>query len=319
MAERNIIYALQEQDSLAAEHGGSLVIPEGFLLPGFVAAATCLGYKQRVNNIEYQDPGSHQGLLEAFQVPYVLLGVDGYAQARVNVGSRYSPMQMLETPQDVDRATTDTTSCIRKHVGNLPGISGLCSVIGELHDNVRAHAEGAGFSMALIWRRMGQEDVIEFALADAGKGFWAECQRRGIEGIDCHETAIDWCLRPRNSTKDNDFGEFAQRLEEDAIGNPFGEEAAPWHNGNHHQGLGLDQLMKLVSAYNGDLWVASGDAALVSTPWTRNDQAFGNYVPVRHWQGVAIACRLKISELGRNVEEEPLTEAVENLLGDLLF
>lgn len=319
MPERSMIYVLRNQQVIAAEHGGPLVIPNGFLSPAFIATATCLGYREQITRIEYRVPAQHQGLLEAFQVPYVLLGVDSYAQPRINVGHRYSPMQMLETPDDVDRATTDTTNCIRQHVENLPGVGKLCSVIGELHDNVRAHAEGVGFSMALIWKQMGKTDVIEFAIADAGKGFLAECRRRNIEGIETHQSAIDWCLRPRHSTKDIDYDDFAQRLAEDAIGNPFGEEAMPWHNGNHHQGLGLDQLMKLVTAYQGELWIASGDATLVSNTRTRCEQSVGNYVAVPHWQGVAIACRLRISELGQNHEEEPLSDDVQSILDDILL
>lgn len=322
MAEHGVISAVQRQQDFAPDQGGELIIPDGFVTPGFIATVTCLGFSREISSIAYEGGEKHQGLFEAMQVPFLLTGVDGYAQARVNQGIHYSPAQMLQNADDVDRATSETNGCIRAQVEDLPGVSKLCDVIGELHDNVRAHAEGTGFSMSLCWNRYGNENdrVIEFAIADSGQGFLRECRRRGIEAITDDEAAIRWCLTRRNSTKDEEHEEFAQVQPEDAIGNPFGAvEVRRWHNGNHHQGLGLAHLMTLVSNYNGTMWLASGERALISNPRTRSNDEFGNFVAVPHWQGVAIACRLKISELGRNIEEEPLTEDVENLLDDLLL
>lgn len=314
--------AVKNQEQIITTRGGKLHIPGGFLTPGFVTVATSLGNTYGVSEIEFTDPDTHKGYFSALQVPFMLFGTDDFNMARPNRGWRYSPMQMLENAEDVDRATTETTDCIRHHIdGDLPGISHLCSVIGELHDNVRAHAEGAGFSMAQLWRYMGQHDVIEFSVVDAGKGFLRECQRRAVPGVTDHESAIDWCLRREHSTKDIDYEDFAQQMPEDGIGNPLGggPDVRPRHDGNHHQGLGLDQLMSLVRHYDGELWIASGDTLLHSTPRTRTDQEFGNYVAVPHWQGVAIACRLKLSELGKDIREEPLAEDVQDILDDLLF
>ncbi|RTR01969.1 hypothetical protein [Halomonas nitroreducens] len=174
--------------------------------------------------------------------------------------------------------------------------------------------------MALLWNYRGQYDAIEFSVVDAGKGFLGECQRRGIPEATDHASAIDWCLRKEHSTKDVDHDEFAQQQPEDAMGTPFGDltETRHWHDGNHHQGLGLDQLMKLVRQYDGDLWIASGDALLTSSATTRQDAEFGSFAAVPHWQGVAIACRLRISELGKHIEEEPLDEDVQSILDDLI-
>lgn len=182
------------------------------------------------------------------------------------------------------------------------------------------HARTGRYSSGETPVRYGREPVIEFAVADSGKGFLGECRRRAIPNVTDDESAIRWCLTPRNSTKDTDHDEFAQQQPEDAIGNPFGEgaETRRWHDGNHHQGLGLAQLMELVTAYNGQMWIATGEAALISNPRTRQDDPFGNFVVVPHWQGVSIACRLKISELGRYIEEEPLTEDIQDLLDDIL-
>lgn len=320
MAELGIIAAVMQQSTIVPEQGGFLRVPDGFLTPGFIASVTCLGNSREVTELIYAKQ-EHKGLLEAMQVPYVLTGVDGYQQHRVNQGINYSPVQMLQDADDVDRATSETTSCIRRQVDDLPGINKLCDVIGELHDNVRAHAEGTGFSMALHWNQYGTEPVIEFAVADSGKGFLRECLRRGVPDVEDDESAIRWCLTSRNSTKDIDYDDFAQQQPEDAMGNPFGgdTETRRWHDGNHHQGLGLAQLMKLVTAYNGQLWLASGTQALVSTQGTRQHDPFGHFVAVPHWQGVAIACRLRISELGQPIEEEQLTDDVQSLLDDILF
>lgn len=77
--------------------------------------------------------------------------------------------------------------------------------------------------------------------------------------------------------------------------------------------------MNLVRHYDGELWIASGDTLLSSTPATRAEYEFGSYAAVPHWQGVAIACRLKLSELGKNIEEEPLSDDVQSILDDLTF
>lgn len=320
MAELGIIAAIQKQEEIAPTQGGTLSIPDGFLTPSFIATATCLGHRRCVSSLTYAAPEKHQGLFEAMRVPFVLTGVDSYQHGRVNQGYRYSPAQMLENADDVDRATTETTSCIRQQVDNVPGISKLCSVIGELHDNVRAHASGTGFSISLHWKQYGKEPVIEFAVADSGQGFLQECRRRGIPDIADDEAAIRWCLTPKNTTKDAVHDEFAQLQPEDAIGNPFGEqsETRPWHNGNHHQGLGLAQLMELIEAYDGTLWIATGTSALVSSPQARQQNPFGLFVEVPNWQGTAIACRLNISELDKIIEEEPFREDIQDILQEIL-
>lgn len=319
MAELGLVTAVRRQQDLAPNQGGVLIIPAGFLTPGFITTTTCIGWQRGITELHYETPGEHEGLLEAMQVPFMLTGIDGYTHNRVNQGRNYSPIQMLQSPDDVDRATSETNNSIRCRVGDIPGVSELCSVIGELHDNVRAHAEGMGFSMALNWGQ--KEPVVEFSVTDFGKGFFKECQRLGIPEVTDDASAIRWCLTERNTTKDKDHDEFAQMMPEDAMGNPFGDEAETraWHSGNHHQGLGLAKLMKLVTAYNGQLWIATGGAALVSNPHTRQQNPYGNFVAVPHWKGVAIACRLKISELGRALEEEPFYDDVQDILDDILL
>ncbi|MDI5890635.1 hypothetical protein [Halomonas rhizosphaerae] len=322
MAQKGIIAAIKDQGGIAPEQGGELIIPDGFLTPGFIATATCLGHVRGITRLTYRNPDLHERYFEAMQVPYLLTGVDGYHLVRTNQGTNYSPMQLLETADDVDKATSETSNCILRQVGDdLPGIRNLCDVIGELHDNVRAHADGVGYSMAQNWRYMGRELVIEFAITDAGQGFLRECQRTAVPGVTDDETAIRWCLEPRHSTKDVEVDEFAQQQPEDAIGNPFGDAPDVYvrHDGNHHQGLGLAKLVELTRAYSGTLWVASGQAVLISNPHTRDAVSVGNFVAVPHWQGVAIACRLQISELGKPIEEEPLQDDVQNLLGDILI
>lgn len=319
MAERGISYAVTKQHEIAPEKNGLLHIPSGFLTPGFIATVTCIGYDREIRELHYADPDAHRGLLETMQVPYKLTGVDSYPFSRINQGVNYSPVQMLQSADDVDVATSETNNSIRLRVGAQPGIAQLCSVIGELHDNVRAHAQGMGFSMSLNWNP--NNPVIEFSVADKGKGFLRECQRIGVPDVVDDESAIRWCLTPRNTTKNKDHDEFAQMIPEDVTGNPFeGQaDARPWHDGNHHQGLGLAKLMQLVTGYNGCLWVATGEALMVSNPHTRMNDQFGRFVATPHWKGVAIACRLKISELGRTLEEEPFHDDVQDILNDILL
>ncbi|MDR5887534.1 hypothetical protein [Vreelandella janggokensis] len=319
MAERGISYAVANQQNIAPEQNGLLYIPSGFLTPGFITTVTCIGYDRKIRDLHYADPDNHRGLLEAMQVPYKLTGIDGYQFNRVNQGVNYSPIQMLQNADDVDAATSETNNSIRLRVEDQPGIAQLCSVIGELHDNVRAHAEGMGFSMALNWNP--NNPVIEFSVADKGKGFLRECQRIGVPDVVDDESAIRWCLTPRNTTKDRDHDEFAQMIPEDGMGNPFeGQaDARPWHDGNNHQGLGLAKLMQLVTGYNGYLWVATGDTLMVSNPHTRKNDEFGYFCAMPHWKGVAIACRLNISELGRILEEEPFHDDVQDILDDILL
>nr|WP_298411361.1 hypothetical protein [uncultured Halomonas sp.] len=236
MAEQGVIAAVRSQACIVPEQGGELLIPKGFLTPGFIATATCLGCAHQVTGLQYADPNKHKDLFEAMRVPYLLTGLDSYTRRRTNQGINYSPVQMLDNTVDFDKAASEICNCIRQHVEDLPGIGKLCDVIGELHDNVRAHAEGVGFSMSLNWSSMGKEPVIEFAIADAGQGFLRECRRTAVLGVTNDKEAICWCLASRNSTKDIDYEEFSQQQPEDAMGNPYGSgpQTRPRHDGNHH-------------------------------------------------------------------------------------
>lgn len=316
MAELNLYSALVKQNELSSTSEGELWIPKGFVTPGFISVATCLGFKVDASNLIYEDPLKHSGLFDAFKVPYILTGQDAYCYDRQNAGINYSPMQMLENSEDVDRSTSETSNCIRRYAGTNDGINKLCQVIGELHDNVRAHAGGAGFSMSLKWDYMGRTPVIEFSVADCGQGFLRECNRINVPEVIDDSTAIEWCLGFQNSTKDRDYDEFTQTQPLDAMGNPFGEnvDTRIWNDGNNHQGLGLAKLMELINLYEGQMWVGSGSSVLVSNKHTRSDESIGSFHRVPHWQGVAIACRLSLCELGKHVEEEPLPDDVQDVM-----
>lgn len=141
MQQQGLASAVMSQHEIApAAEGGKLHIPQGFLTPGFITAATSLGHTYRVTDIEFADPGSHQVYFSALQVPFMLFGTDDFAMARPNRGLRYSPMQMLENAGDVDRATTETTDCLRHHTGDLPSMGRVaiaCRLkISELGKNI---------------------------------------------------------------------------------------------------------------------------------------------------------------------------------------
>lgn len=323
---------LRSREAIVPEGEQVLRIPDGFLTPSFIVTATCLAFKHDAEKIEYANR-SHQSYLEAMQVPYVLTGIDNYRYERKGAGSRYSPVQLLMEQADVDRATERISNCIVNHCGKLPGITKLCEVIGEMHDNVRAHAgidsaedhlgkvnKVAGMSVAQIWKLHGKEDVIEFALADNGVGFLSECQRTG-QDVGSHASAIQWCIQARHSTKSKDHDEFAQRMYGDHMESPMpGVNYFQDNDGNHHQGLGLDELMCLVKNYSGEVWIASGDSVFHSSPdrdCTVGQDVLQFSTVSPSWQGVIIACRFKLSELAKEVEAKVLDSDIQDFLASI--
>jgi hypothetical protein len=118
------------------------------------------------------------------RAPEVLGAEDTYRFARINVGVNYSPLVSLNSEQVVDAATSAMQGCIRSLVSqdiNIDFAAELCDVVGDLHDNVWSHAQSPGVSMAQKWNApmVSGEHIIEFALADSGRGFLAELRRAG--------------------------------------------------------------------------------------------------------------------------------------------
>lgn len=187
-----------------------------------------------------------------------------------------------------------------------PFVRDLCDVIGDLHDNVWSHAESPGVSLAQKWNAPGtrnREQIIEFALADCGRGFLSELQRAGLAqrlGIGDHQAAIGWCIEEGNSSKRRPAGDdWTQRLPEDYMGNPMGSFAGIIPS-NNHLGLGLAKLVQCVRTYQGKLWITSGTHLLQI-----NSDGTETYITnSRPWQGVAIACRFETVRL-RSIAPPP--------------
>jgi hypothetical protein len=150
------------------------------------------------------------GYLRAMHAPEVLGEKDTYPYANHKKGINYSPFVSLNNANVVDAATSAMNGCIQSLIGSeLKNgfVKDLCDVVGDLHDNVWAHAESPGVSLAQKWndpRSDRSEQIIEFALADCGRGFLRELLRVGLAqrlGIEDHQGAIAWCIAEGNSSK----------------------------------------------------------------------------------------------------------------------
>ncbi len=281
-------------------------LPKDFYHPGYLVAMAAYLHLHRVEKRGFDCHPEIAGYLDAMAMSSALWGSDGYSQQRVNEGRNYSVITPLHSEEVVDFATTSINGCIREFTqgNNHSGITELFHVVGELHDNVWSHGLSSGFSMAQKTRVPYMDDnYLEFSLADSGLGFLAETNRAGI-GHQSHQEAISWCLVEGNSTKHgDDIDEWAQHLPNDNVGgSPFGAQVETRGDENHHQGLGLAHLVKLVRKYSGELSLASGDTCFtIDSTGQEAYHTLGNF-----WQGVAISCRFRESLLCQDIQEDNL-------------
>ncbi|HCD1613120.1 TPA: hypothetical protein NBH86_000847 [Serratia marcescens] len=288
--------------------------------PGSMAVLAAFINSKRISSENCTLP--NEGYLEAVGLPKALWGIDNYDKDRINVGVNYSLVTALVSADLVDEATTSINDCIRKlsYPGGGPypdGIAALTHVVGELHDNVWSHGRSTGFSFAqksAVPYTNKQEFYLEFGLADSGLGFLRELQRTNIPDIGNHQDAIQWCIQEGNSSKHAAYvDDWAQQLPDGHIGgNVFGGNVPVREGQNNHQGLGLWHLMRLVNRYDGDFMLISGDVCLESSV---NGPVYSQLK--RHWQGVAISCRFRLSKLSVEPEEaiDPEIAALMEILG----
>jgi hypothetical protein len=231
---------------------------------------------------------------------------------RVTAGKNYSPLVKLASQAEVDSATTTINSCIRQFASRNTNIDRLCHVVGELHDNVWAHGNATGYSMAQKWKVPYSDDhLLEFGIADSGLGFLAELQNAQIPVTNDME-AINWCIQEGNSTKIAK-DDFAQALPQDYLGAVPASHAVPFRtDGSHHQGLGLHHLIALVNEFNGELHIFSGDCRL----HVKEGKSGYHRVDIP-WQGVAISCRFRESCLNVKLEAALDVELME-IMKDLV-
>lgn len=287
-----------------------------FFMPGFWVALAAKGRYEGLTMAGLQAAPRHMGYAQAIKLPCALGEVDCYPHERLNEGTNYSPLILLESHNANDNATATVNACIRAQLGPL-GLGelarDLCEVVGELHDNVWSHGQGTGFSMFQKWRKGSSGGhKFEFAVADCGIGFLRELQSVGVVGVTSHEEAIEWCIREGNSSKNlpgQDDG-WGQSLPADALSNPMGGAGRVRTSDNNHQGLGLAKLVKLVSDYGGELWIVTGNKTLVVG---RNGQR-SMLINRLGWQGVAVACRFDTTVLKMKDSQEPDDEVLTSII-----
>lgn len=292
-----------------------------FCTPGMWVALTALAKEQKKPFNELKIPYGINGYAQAIRLPVALGENDGYPFGRVNSGRNYSPLVLLTHQEATELANECINDCIRFVFSNMDlsrFVGDLCSVVGDLHDNVWSHGKSTGVSMAQKWPKphRSREYLFEFALADCGLGFLGELKRTAVPVFN-HQSAIDWCIQRGNSSKlykkplDD---EWMQRMPIDITMNPIREISKIKESENNHQGIGLAKLIDLVRSYSGSLWIASGNSIL-SIDSAGNSSYSEAMIS---WQGVAIACRFdteQIRHLQNRDDFDQVTDDLMQLLG----
>jgi hypothetical protein len=183
--------------------------------------------------------------------------------------STVSPLTSLVYPSEVE-VCNRRVSAILKDVltgAEQATLDPSRLLIGELHDKVASHAKGRGYSALQVY-----SDHAEFAVCDTGRGFLRNV-RRVEKNVLTDKDAIEWALLKGNTTATR-RDPFAQRDDVEWDDN---------HDGNHHMGIGLWRLVRLVEETSGRLWIWSGDTTYYQTAERRSYQK----APVA-WSGVMI-------------------------------
>ncbi len=291
-------------------------LPKGFYTPGYLVALTAYLHLHKINQRSFDSDPKVSGYLSAMSLSSALWGISDYSLVRCNQGLNYSIITPLHNAEVVDEATSSINSCIRAISNNCgsKGVNELLHVVGELHDNVWSHGLSSGFSMAQKIKIKDSEDhYFEFAIADHGFGFLTEL-KRSKKAVTTDREAIEWCIVEGNSTKhSDDIDDWVQSVPSDMVGDsPFGSSVQVRSEVNHHQGLGLAHLVKLIKKYKGKLYLISGGVCFHID--TNGKEQFINLQ--KCWKGVAISCRFKESELLIDHDEAP-DESLINIMEKL--
>jgi hypothetical protein len=293
-------------------------LPYGYYTPGYLVALTAYLHLYKISERNFNLDTRQTSYLNTMALPDALWGNTNYTLNRCKEGINYSIITPLHNADVVDEATSSINRCIRTLSPNNEnkGINDLFHVVGELHDNVWSHGLSSGFSMAQkskVPYTNGRDHYFEFALADHGLGFLAEI-KRSKQDITTHKEAIEWCIIEGHSTKhSDDIDDLAQSIPSDFIGkSPLGTNVQTRIEVNHHQGLGLAHLVKLVKKYKGHLYLISGD-----TCFEIDINGQERFIKLqKEWKGVAISCRFRESELSVVNNELP-DENVLNIMAKL--
>lgn len=303
MAVQGLLDALNKLEGLANTGSNEITIPGTFFAPGFWATLAAFAWRKRITPGHIYLDDKLRGYFSAIGFPRAFGQQDDYPHERRGVGATYSMLERLDNPETTQTATSAINGCVRNSIGidlPKPFVEMLCDVVGDLHDNVWSHGRASGFSVAQRWKVSprdpdSSEYNIEFALADSGIGFLQEVQRVRLP-IATDREAIQWCIQEGHSTKKiRPSSDWAQRMPPDLIGNPLRGVEQTQMSENHHMGLGLAKLVRLVHEFRGFLWLASGTAVLRLAPG-----ATLAYIDIKYpWQGVAMACRFRSSDIAK--------------------
>lgn len=187
--------------------------------------------------------------------------IDGSTEPQPQTGAlcglSYTPLVSLVNHAEVNSCNQRINSVIRTCLREYPRpiINALCKSVGELHDNVAAHADGRGYSAAQVFDRR-----IELAIADFGVGLLHNAKKVGAATSEAQ--AIEWaCERGTTSVVDDEWRQRGVDADPDEDHGPDGA----------HLGLGLWQLRTLVDIAGGTLWLGTG----------KTSRTFSN----GHWSG----------------------------------
>ncbi len=296
MSAEGLVSGLKRVPLLYDRDSQTLDVPSGFYTPGFWVVLSAFASANDVAQGRLNLRPDNRDYASAIGLPKALWGTDDYPFDRINDGRNYSGLEHLASPEETDAATSRVNSCIRTFVGNeLPEsfTSYLCDVVGDLHDNVWSHGRASGFSMAQKWKVPREDDqYLEFALADSGLGFLRELRRVGMSVSGDEEGHSTKLADPED--------DWAQSVPGDIINSPLTGIEKTRTSDNHHMGLGLAKLTRLVQTFSGVLWLASGDKIFLL-----NSDGNRTYIDLANpWQGVAIACRFRASRT-KSIDTDP--------------
>lgn len=223
-------------------------------------------------------------------------------------GSTYSPLTKLAHDGEVEHCNAIISNLLYAALAgpeNADFINAIAQVVGELHGNVPAHADAAGFSAAQVYcDERGCR--LEFAISDCGRGMLRNV-RRVEPDVSTHAAAIEWCLKRGNTTA-RQPDPLAQWLPSDSIVSPYPNTVPTTTTPNNHIGRGLWCLTELIHHVNGSLWIYTGNAEFAIDSGVR--------MPTRStdllWDGLAIEMEIDVDK-AQSLNDSQLSETLADV------
>src|SRR3569623_221903 len=147
--EHSLITALHAVFSTHIPNSEAIYIPGDWHPPGFWVGLCAFARENGIHaesiNFGYSRTA---GYASAMGLKAALGGHDNYPYSRVNKGRTYSQLEHLSAPEVTDEANSRINSCIRQlfaDTGHDKFVPDLCSVVGDIHDNVWSHGKHPAF------------------------------------------------------------------------------------------------------------------------------------------------------------------------------